>query len=327
MDWEKLGEIPALGVDLFFVLSGFLITGVLLRAKGKPRYFFNFYARRILRIAPLYFVLLIFMFSIQQYNWRGFSFEGRQLRFWVFATYIQNLYYYMPGGLGPMTIAITWSLAIEEQFYTVWPLLVRRLTVRSLTFIAGMLIVIAPLARAILPHYGYDAYINPLCRIDAMAMGALVTFLLFKKSPSPQQILTYATRLAGFAVLLGVVTYLAGFSHILAKSVAALLFTALLLFALAWVPLINALSLSPLRLTGKISYCLYIVHPTVGAFIYNMHPGPALEARILRTVLTVVSSYVVAMLSWHFFERPILSLKRYFESSRVQAHIDKHELV
>lgn len=308
-----IGPLPPLGVDLFFVLSGFLITGVLLRAKGKPHFFRNFYARRVLRIAPLYYALLIFMFGIAHNRWVPFSFGNNDLKWWAFALYIQNLY---QKNLGPMTIGLTWSLAIEEQFYTVWPWLVSKLTVRGVSIAAAVLVVVGPVARQVFPHYGWDTYVNPLCRIDAMAMGALVSLWIFAISPSAQQIRKKALVVAACVVALAVVTHMIGGSQALNKSIVAGAFTGMLMLSLAWVPLSKALSIAPLRETGKLSYCLYLVHPSVGSVLFYEMGGGDLRTRLLRSFLLLTLSYLIAYLSWRFFESPILSLKRYFESAK-----------
>ena len=180
----RLGPLPAVGVDLFFVLSGFLITNVLLRAKDKEHFFVNFYSRRALRIVPLYFALLIFMFGIANHRLAALTFNDQKLHWQVFAFYLQNIYYHQTSELGPLALAVTWSLAIEEQFYMVWPLLISKLTIRKLSVVAGVLIFIAPIARIVVPWFGYDPYINPLCRVDAMAMGALLSFWIVRLKPS-----------------------------------------------------------------------------------------------------------------------------------------------
>ena len=112
------------GVDLFFVLSGFLITGILLDTKGSPSFLRNFYARRILRIFPLYYATLLTIYLIGPlFRWSAWVPENQSLWFW---TYLQNLpMTFAPGHVaGPEHF---WSLAVEEQFYMVWPFLVLRL--------------------------------------------------------------------------------------------------------------------------------------------------------------------------------------------------------
>src|SRR6202035_2239788 len=123
---------------------------------------FNFYSRRALRIAPLYFALLIFMFGIANHRLAALTFNDQKIHWQVFAFYLQNLYYRQASDLGPLALAVTWSLAIEEQFYMVWPLLVSKLTIRKLSVVAGVLLLFAPIARIVAPIVGCDPYISPL---------------------------------------------------------------------------------------------------------------------------------------------------------------------
>jgi peptidoglycan/LPS O-acetylase OafA/YrhL len=313
---DILGPLPPVGVDLFFVLSGFLITNVLLRTRGKEHFFTNFYARRVLRIAPLYFALLIFMFAIANHRLVALTFDNQRLHWQVFALYLQNLYYRQPLKGEPLALAVTWSLAIEEQFYTVWPLLVSKLTIRNLSIVAAGLVFIAPIARIVVPRFGYDPYINPLCRMDAMAMGALLSFWMFRANPSSRDIKKQAARVFAAGLVGEIVFHFLGLTHIMSKSLVALMFTALLALSMAWGPLCKVLSTAPLRLTGKVSYCLYLAHPVVGDLVYHQLHGSSLAVKTARSLLILALSYSVAFLSWTFFEGPILSLKKYFGSGR-----------
>src|SRR5437762_3573688 len=114
-----------MGVDLFFVLSGFLITGILIDTKQSEGYFRNFYARRCLRIWPLYYALIVFMFvvvPVLRPSEAHTVFE-KSSPWWGYPLFLQNFLIKIPtNATGPL--AVTWSLAIEEQFYLVWPLIV-----------------------------------------------------------------------------------------------------------------------------------------------------------------------------------------------------------
>jgi peptidoglycan/LPS O-acetylase OafA/YrhL len=208
-------------------------------------------------------------------------------------------------------------LAIEEQFYMVWPLLVSKLTIRNLSVVAGVLIFIAPIARIVAPMFGYDPYINPLCRVDAMAMGALLSFWIFRVKPASHVIKRQAVRVIAAGMIGEIICHFLGFTHILSKSLVAVMFTAVLALSLAWEPLCKVLSTAPLRLTGKVSYCLYLAHPVVGDLVYHQLHGSSLATKAIRSLLIVVLSYLVSFLSWDLFEAPILNLKKYFEDNRV----------
>src|ERR1700728_1289973 len=142
------------GVNLFFTLSGFLITSILIEARDKPRYFRNFYARRALRIWPVYFLLLAVCYSVPEWflgDTRAHQAHWKTLV--AYALFVQNLRHTaLPGTLGP-----TWSLAIEEQYYFVWAPIVRFVKGRYLGWLLpGILIAmlaISPLIRYLHPHW------------------------------------------------------------------------------------------------------------------------------------------------------------------------------
>ena len=311
---EKLGPLAPSGVDLFFVLSGFLITNNLLQARGRDHFFKNFYARRALRIAPLYFALLIFVFAIANHRVAALSFSTQKVHWQVYALYLQNLYYRQASEFLPLCLAVTWSLAVEEQFYMVWPLLMSKLTIRNLSAVAFGVVIVAPIARVIVPVFGYDPYTNPICRMDAMAMGALLSLWRSAANPSAREIKSRALYVFAAGATGEIICHFLALTHITSKSFVALMFTAILALSLAWVPLGGVLSIAPLRLTGRVSYCLYLAHPVIGALVYYKMKGSGLPNSVSRSFLIIALSYLVAWLSWTFFEAPILGLKKYFES-------------
>ncbi|UCE07284.1 MAG: acyltransferase, partial [bacterium] len=174
------------GVDLFFVLSGFLIIGILLDAKGSELYFKTFYIRRACRIIPLYFLMLCLFIIIPR--------TGLTSNEWLFAkplplisyfTFTQN-YFMHCKGFGAHWLGVTWSLAVEEQFYLLIPILVWLLTKKQLLFVFGCLICMAPIFRLVFGNLG--AYVFPFARADSILMGGLLALAL--RSPNIQAILT-----------------------------------------------------------------------------------------------------------------------------------------
>ncbi|HZT79778.1 MAG TPA: acyltransferase, partial [Gemmataceae bacterium] len=171
------------GVDLFFVLSGFLITGILLDAKGLPHYFRNFYARRTLRIFPLYYGVLVVIFVIVPLFLRPPSpafehLQANQIWLWCYASNVctvwANGWVFLAGN---WHLNHFWSLAVEEQFYLVWPLVVLLLSRRRLLAACALCVVAAPLLRWAFLANGYGfvvAYTFTPCRVDALAVGAAV---------------------------------------------------------------------------------------------------------------------------------------------------------
>jgi peptidoglycan/LPS O-acetylase OafA/YrhL len=325
-DWglarPQFAAVPPLGVDLFFVLSGFLITNILLRTRAKPRYFVNFYARRSLRIWPLYAVLLVFLFGIA--NGRiGTLGIPAYLHWQYFAIYIQNLVYHQGNRLGPMTLAITWSLAVEEQFYLIWPVVVWLIPARKLWAFLIPVIVVAPVARIVLPHFDYDSYQNPICRFDSMAMGSLLAVWLALKSPTSTVVVRVAAAIIGASVLGEIAGYYTGTTHWIGKSFISAIFTAILALSLEGRWLIGLLNNRVLRYTGKVSYCMYLWHAVVARLILAAVPAQAAAAGLLRIGLILLITYAFATLSWYGFESPVLRLKRYFEAAGAPERADQ----
>lgn len=183
------------GVDLFFVLSGFLITGILLDTRHRPGYFRDFFARRALRIMPLYFGTLAVLFGVLPLlAWIGMRSEtlgwlfskttnelhdlqSRQHWLWLYLTNVRI-------GLDQQRLGVVnhfWSLAVEEHFYLFWPLVVWALSPRRLLWACLGCIVIAPVFRATLWISGFDpvvSYVLTPCRVDSLAFGGLGALLL-----------------------------------------------------------------------------------------------------------------------------------------------------
>src|ERR687885_1751207 len=176
------------GVDLFFVLSGFLLGGILLDKEETPNYFKAFYARRFCRILPLYFLcLLVFLILLPvTLGWlSGDSFEmllGDPLPLWSYFTFTHNFAMTQLGGWGTLWLGHTWSLAVEEQFYLVLPFLIRSFSRKKLPYLLVGLILSAPLLRAFLynvhPHGDLASYVLTPCRADSLLLGVLCAYVI-----------------------------------------------------------------------------------------------------------------------------------------------------
>jgi len=299
------------GVDLFFVLSGFLITGILLDTRDRKGYFTNFYARRILRIWPLYFALLGVMFLVAPIlvpRWSAVAMQNAKPA-WVFVLFLQNLYFgrNLTGPLGP-----TWSLAIEEQFYLVWPLLVWLLPRRSVLRLAAAIILCSPLLRLGLDlgHVNISMYFNTLTRLDGLAVGSFLAIWLRDESAATvkrRALVVLPIALAG-AILLDSKAWI---------SFSAIAITAGAIVSLSFfVPLRTPFVL----FTGRISYGLYLVHmATFGAAtkpeLRHYYPQSPVFNDITYLAVGFALSYSLASLSWFLLESPILRAKKWFASS------------
>jgi peptidoglycan/LPS O-acetylase OafA/YrhL len=302
-----------MGVDLFFVLSGFLITGILLDSRSSENYFRNFYARRCLRIWPLYYCALLLMFVIIPLALPQDAPEifRRSSPWWSYPFFLQNFLVAGPAlAVGPL--GVSWSLAVEELFYLVWPFFVRFLSTGRLQFLAWFVLLASPPLRLFLLTRHWIIYSNPFCRLDGMMAGALLAILVRKSGFRPGQRIQLAWVLFLIGVPLAISTAAYGVLW-LAFSMAVLAsasFVYLALFAAnAWFRAL--LTNRFLMFSGTISYGLYLLHKIPDDVFKLLHWK---EAHPMAGFwAAVVIAYMLAIASWNFLEKPFLGLKKFFE--------------
>jgi peptidoglycan/LPS O-acetylase OafA/YrhL len=301
-----------MGVDLFFVLSGFLITGVLLDARGTEKYLTNFYARRCLRIWPLYFSLLVFMFTVVPWlrpSDARLVFE-KSSPWWAYPLFLQNLLVPVStAATGPL--GVTWSLAIEEQFYMIWPWVVRACSPKQLGSLAVTVICVSPILRLCLSPMPIDQYSNVFCRLDGLMAGAVLATVMRER----KDVVAGHEGLAWIALSVGLALAFIGEAMRMRwlvyslSAIASLSLVYLALFSSNRI-LIAILTNRVLVYTGTISYGLYLLHKL--PFDVAKGRSPAHPASMFA--LLFVAAYVVASVSWFVLERPTLRLKRFFAS-------------
>lgn len=300
------------GVNLFFVLSGFLITSILLEVRNQPHYFRNFYGRRALRIWPVY-VLVLTLCYLNAPWFIGPSVHDaiKTAPWWAYVLFMQNLFHLaLPPVIGP-----TWSLAIEEQYYFLWAPLVRFL--RKPWMLATLLfcaLIIAPLFRR--SHFAWITPTHTLTHIDGIAMGSLLALGLYTLPISRR---TFAILgLAAMPIGFGLAATLAGGTAFL-DSVLTIGFAGAVLASIASTgarnPLNAVLRRGPLAFYGRISYGLYMIHIMV--FVYFGWFDARMDRYAIAGNLAVVAfrlavSTLFATALWYGFEARILKLKRYF---------------
>jgi peptidoglycan/LPS O-acetylase OafA/YrhL len=306
--WKKDGWM---GVDLFFALSGFLITGILLDAKGAARYFENFYARRILRIWPLYYVLLVFMFVAMRCLSRAEYAKVLETSspWWAFPLFLQN--FLLPSSIyaaGPL--AVTWSLAIEEQFYLVWAPVVRFCTAKTLWVLAIVEMSVSPGLRYFLAMRHVDLYTNVFCRLDALMAGAILALLVKREGFVPARWLTRAWVLlvAGGLLAVGIEALHARWVVFTFTALASVGFIFVAMYSpQRWLQAVMANRF--LRYSGIISYGLYLLHKIPFGAVQML----GLDRRAwVPAPFILVTSYALAIISWNVLEKPFLRLKRFF---------------
>jgi peptidoglycan/LPS O-acetylase OafA/YrhL len=318
------------GVDLFFVLSGFLITTILVETRSDPHFFRNFYLRRGLRILPLYYAYVLFFafaFLPVAHHFKKFTaFHVGQLSlYWVHLSNWSSAW----GVLENSPVGHMWSLAIEEQFYFFWPLLVFVLPEGILLLIclalsaAAIRLRLSPAMQAIhLVHTNFLYRLTPF-RIESISYGAIIA-LLNRQSQrrDVRSLIGWACLISG----LGLLWHQWSAGHTFddrSLNIATLGYTAVGLCA-AGIILValryqgstafyaRLLRSSVLRAFGKYSYAMYIFHFALSQYMGGAVArfiGNPLMALIVSCSLGVGLCFVLAKVSWKYFESPILALK------------------
>lgn len=311
----QLSALGQTGVDLFFVLSGFLITRILLKAKSKEKFFSVFYARRTIRIAPLYYFYLILIFLILPVLTGDSISEFSQNWYWW--VYLQNFAYTFSWPAdGPN---FYWTLAVEEHFYLVWPLLVYFLPRRQIAIASIVMVVGSFVLRLFMLSKGWDVFYFTLTRLDALSLGALLA--VFEPALLTRTVRNRRLFLSLFffvGVPLGIIFISAGgagATWVLAVKypMTALVYTALIGFAVTSLndSLFRKICESQsLRFLGSISYGLYVYHLLCFQWFDQLSRG---EHPFLFMPLAFAFSVLVAYTSFHLFEKPFLKLKRHFQ--------------
>jgi peptidoglycan/LPS O-acetylase OafA/YrhL len=324
--WSSLADTGWMGVDLFFVLSGFLITGILYDTAHLPNRVRNFYARRSLRIFPIYYGILLLFLALTPVlglHWK----PGHLLYFF----YLSNMMpIFAPGLASPghwMMVGHLWSLAVEEQFYLVWPFIVwhvrdRRTLLRvSLSIMAAALILrLVLVSRGV--SYGYIFPILPT-RIDTLVCGGIAALLVRGSSPRclPLRGVLLASGFASLALLFGMrfTTHGNQLLDTFGYTIIAICFACLVFSAQQGRGLIARIGrFHFLQFFGRYSYGLYLYHGLLFVFLVQLvRPVQRLlHSDLMGGVVVVVASLAItlgaAMLSYHYFEAPLLKLKKRF---------------
>lgn len=316
-----------LGVDLFFMLSGFLITGILLDTRERPHYFRNFYARRFLRIMPLYFtVVLVWTLFYHQY--------GRYLLLSsVFGANLAPLFHVAV----PHGPTVLWSLAVEEHFYFLWPAILLLVDRKKLLWLCLAIFVGCPILRAVFALKGMNPgsiMVLSCFRFDGLATGAAIAIWARSEWFGRK---TAHVIVAICLVMLCVVT-LGGARYGIfgTKTPVGLALTYTLAYFAFAIPFVLALVYrgtvwtSVLRnpfmqLSGALSYCIYLIHLSIGdgyqvLFANRLHLGPT-QTVLIRAAAIILLSFAIAAVSRKFLEQPCLALKSTFEEAGKRSEV------
>ena len=296
------------GVDLFFVLSGFLITGILWRTKEHPRYWRNFAARRALRILPAYYLVLLTIALIPAFATIGSPSEPPE---WIYPLFISN--FWVATSQGSLAYAITWSLAVEEQFYLVWPFVVRFLSLRRLATISWLVVAMGPIIRFLLHDPTTQiSYMWTQCRIDSMAWGALA-FIAWHTNH--QAWIRRAARAAPALAVIGTIAMAAlgdvrtnlSFAVVGYTLLSATTAGLILAIATGEAPTLTRwLQWRPLAHLGRVSFGAYLLHAPV---IIALAKSPVRGNLAVGIAAAVAVTWAIATIMFRTVEEPILSLK------------------
>jgi peptidoglycan/LPS O-acetylase OafA/YrhL len=356
LDWLgwRVFQLGWVGVDLFFVLSGFLITGILQKAKSRPKYFSTFYARRSLRIFPLYYLLVFFTFLVFPHIAAFISANSASAaatlselpslegKIGWYLAYASNFLAAMDGNMGHRLLAVTWSLAIEEQFYFIWPLVVYHFRERTVFTISLVTVVAAFAIRCGLVwalREGYwdgnrtAIYVLPFCRMDSLAIGAVIAILWQNQDNIPKlKCWSKWCLLAGpplffLAIIFDRFGSRDPINQTFGYSFLGIFFGAALIQALLLPQqgrIFKFLTFPAVLNFGKLAYGIYMFHVPMmygmdavwfGKLLDFRIAGSSLPMLVLFIALLSLAVFIAAKISWILIERPFLRLKRFFPSS------------
>jgi peptidoglycan/LPS O-acetylase OafA/YrhL len=331
----KLADASWLGVDLFFVLSGFLITSILFDTKDCQRYFRNFYGRRVLRIFPLYYgylALALLLFPLWLPPEQSQSLIETQHWYWL---YLSNFHVALDGWPESQVVGHFWTLAIEEQFYLLWPLAVWALTRRQLLYVASACFLGALTLRIVMPS-AHDIYVLLPTRMDSLAAGAFLAVVVrgengiavLGKWPIILFSACSAMLLAIYLKTGGWFGYNDHLISIIGYTIISLAFASLIALLLTAKPpslLGRIFSGKSLAFLGKYSYGIYVFHvPVIWALESNglqagLFPrqwGSSLPGVLVFSIFGGGISVLCALASYHLWEVRFLRLKRYLPYPR-----------
>jgi len=308
------------GVDLFFVLSGYLITGILLANKGSSSYFPAFYGRRSFRILPIYFGMVAIYLVGRQLGGSARVLFGGTLPWWSYLAGLQNFWMAAEQTYGAYWLGGTWSLAIEEQFYLIFPLVVYFAPLRILPRLLIALLVLCPVGRMIAYGLGdrFGYYVLMPLRADILAMGALIAWLEFSNSISTRvrqgfkvafwstacffPIFAWGIENSNFSNAMWGHTYLVAFYG-------STVFMVLDQRDKPWLAFLRS---GPAAFFARISYALYLTHTSVLILVFSAvkyHESTMLTWQgIALMICAFALSVAICATSYRLIEGPLIAM-------------------
>lgn len=311
----RLSRYGLYGVDLFFVLSGYLITTILLKDRSSANYYFNFYWKRALRILPLYLISLFVAWA-----WFRASIGGVIVSVLFLANFGRLLHVDIGGPF--------WTLAIEEQFYLMWPQIVRRLRVNQLKKVAFTIVIVELVLRLLDTAFHHYDFLLTFFRCDGLALGALLACQLYDEDRNISAAPVRRREMAAVWILLFSCIFLAFTKELMNSSKYMMQGSALFLSAVnlcfycciriavenSGARFLAVFRSSVMVFFGEISYCMYMSHTYVMR-VYDDWRGPLVTGRALeywaRIAIVFCATIVVCVISRYALEIPFMSLRKY----------------
>jgi len=330
-----VAELGWSGVDLFFILSGFLIGGILVDAKESVNYYRTFYVRRVFRILPVYLLLVLLGFLLVELGahasgaMSGISPHPAPWRYYL--TFTQNFYFARHSDVLSY-LQITWSLAVEEQFYLTLPLLVRKVNRDKLLAVAVGMVVFFGVLRSVLYWNGYinamQSYVLPFYRFDSLFIGVACAMLMRNRNLFTR-LQKYPRLFAAATIVLGCVFFFMDhhlwgrniFLHTTGFTIVGLFYAAVMMLVLVNPEgvISRALRHKPLMSLGTISYCVYLIHGYVLVVIEHLLQL-ALRLSVVEMWAAILLGAAITLLlaqgSWVLFESRMIALGHSFAYER-----------
>jgi peptidoglycan/LPS O-acetylase OafA/YrhL len=309
------------GVDLFFVLSGFLIGRILIVNRNSPHYFSAFYIRRSLRIFPPYYAALTGFFVVSHYSNHSIPWlTQHHFPLWTYFFYVQN-FWMANAHFGAQWLSVTWSLAIEEQFYLLLPALILLISPKSLPKLLIIGIALAPFFRFLYAS-NLGNYVLLPARMDALFIGVLIAYFhlngqidtyFSSKTKQLQWVLIGQIPI----ILLFKTLFKVQLGGVVIHSLLALFYGTLLIYTLVIKPkngTYRVLSNVFLTFTGKISYTFYLTHQIFSGLLHKflLHQAPQMRnfTDVLVTLCALITTFCFSAISYIYFEKPLLLLNK-----------------
>ena len=310
---SKITSFGWSGVNLFFVISGYLIGTILLKNKSTTNYFSTFYARRFLRIVPLYFIfLMVFIFFNSLFKDSSLVLFEKPIPVWQYFLFVQNFSMSHLGHFGPNALTPSWSLAIEEQFYLIAPLIVFFLR-RNILLIVSLYLIVFSIFFRINSDNWYMEYTHFLSRVDSLSIGLIIAIL----SQNSNELAILSKKRNIFIFIIIFMCLLFGYTIFkqINHTFISYFFGGVLVFSFSlkeetflYKILVNKVTL----FFGKYSFFIYLFHQLINgllfAYIFNSNPVLNTTNNYLVEILAVLLTMFLAVISFKFYESKFIEI-------------------